>query len=68
MEKRSYHYEVCSDHGAALVMFGIRSDSGVCIRHVSTDFLEMDRLARRCNRLQVSPIHLGDVVEDYCRG
>ena len=67
MERRDYHYEVCSD-GAALVRFGIRSNSGVCVRRVSSDFLEVDRLVRKCNRLQVSPIHLGDVVEDYCRG
>lgn len=68
MENRNYQYEVWSDGGTAPVMFGIRSGSGVCIRRVSSDFLEVDRLVRKCNRLQVSPVHLVDVVEDYCRG
>lgn len=62
-----YHYEICCDKTAEL-MFGIRSGSGVEVRRISTDFGEMNRLVGRCNRLQVSPVHLLDIVEDFQRG
>ncbi len=38
------------------------------VRDVTCDRPALERLAETCNRLQLSPIHLHEVVEDFLIG
>ena len=50
--------------GKTAVTFGI-SYGTVSIDDVSTDRVEMMNLIDKCNRLELSPTHLFEVVEDF---
>ena len=66
---RNHHmqYRVFLDEASRPQMYGIRGRDGVCIRRISTDFQEVNRLAECCNSAGLSPVHLADVVEDFRR-
>lgn len=67
MKETRAHFEVFQEGGDLPVMFGIRVPGGVCARRISSDYNEVDRLARMCNRNELSPVHLDDVVNDFRR-
>ena len=50
--------------GKTAVTFGI-SCGTILIEDVSTDRVEMMDLIDKCNRLELSPAHLFEVVEDF---
>ena len=50
--------------GKTAVTFGI-SCGTVSIDDVSTDRVEMVNFIDKCNRLELSPTHLFEVVEDF---
>ncbi|BDF71105.1 hypothetical protein CE91St41_16680 [Oscillospiraceae bacterium] len=68
MRERNMTYHVFLDDSAAPPMYGIRCEEGPCARRLSTDYQEVSRLAGRCNSAGLSPLHLGDVAEDFRRG
>ena len=67
MEKSNAMYRVYLDHSVKPQMYGIRSRNGIRVGRISTDFQEVNRLAECCNSAGLSPVHLADVVEDFCR-
>ena len=67
MKENRMLYHVCIDDAATPHMYGIQSIDGMCIRRISTDFQEVNRLAECCNSAEVSTVHLADVVEDFRR-
>ena len=50
--------------GKTAVTFGISCET-VSIDDISTNEMEIKDLVDKCNRLELSPIHLYDVVEDF---
>lgn len=58
-------YSVVEDQAIEPAMFGLASTNGECFRRLTTDFSEMESLAQICNRLQPSPIHFYDIIEDF---
>lgn len=60
-------YEVYLDDAAFPPMYGIRSGDGVCACLLSPDYQKVSALARQCTCGGLSPIHLADVAEDFCR-
>ena len=67
MAARNYRYRVIQEQKRETVMFGIQSDCGARVNHISTDYQEVLRLSQACNRFQLSPIHLAEVVDDFCK-
>ena len=60
-------YRVYLDRTVAPPMFGIESTKGIRSRRLSTDYRAVYQLVQQCNIHELSPIHLYDVVEDFCR-
>lgn len=58
-------YRVVEDHTTTPTMFGLAAPGGYCMQRISTDSSEMERLAQTLNRLQLSPIHFYEIVEDF---
>ncbi len=60
--------QVLDQNGEAHTVYGIELwEDGVCVRAVSDVFFARERAAEfvsLCNRLQLSAIHLEDVIED----
>ncbi len=59
-----------SDDGDSYISFGViaESDKGKIIASVldlSTERSEVERLISLCNELELDPIHLNDVAEDF---
>lgn len=65
MKTREINFRVCMDEGRVPPMFGITCKSGERALHLSTDFMEVDRLVRACNRHKLSVEHFWDVIEDF---
>ena len=47
------------------LVYGIRYDDEYCVRDVSSDKAAIERLISDCNKYDLDPIHLRDVVEDF---
>ncbi len=47
------------------VAYGIRYNSEYCIDDVSADKEAVKRLVANCNKYELDPVHLRDVVEDF---
>lgn len=44
---------------------GTQIDPYMSIKGISSDWVAITRLAEQCQRLQLDPIHLLDVIEDF---
>ena len=55
---------VCNEDGEVAESYGITSKNKI-IKDVSTDKNKMMELIKRCNELDVSEIHIKDIVEDF---
>lgn len=64
----SANYHVFLEGDKTPPMYGIESGDGIRACRISTDFLEVSRLAEWYGRAGLSSVHLCDAVEDYCRG
>ena len=60
-------YEIIEDRSIEPLMFGLQTLGGEQLRRLTTDYAEIERLARMCNELQLSPIHFYDVLDDFRR-
>lgn len=67
MKRSNSRFQVCQDLEAVPPMFGIRCADGTHAMRISTDYQEVYRLTQKCNRLELSPLHLLDVVSDFRR-
>ena len=70
----SYFYEavresLTSDELGVYVSYGIsvslNGQTVAFVSDVSPDGADVERLVERCNREQLDPIHLNDVIEDH---
>ena len=52
----SAYADADSDHTTTIIAW---------IRDITSDKQKLAELVRQCNRLELSPIHLNDVVEDF---
>ena len=66
MEERRENYRICQDCTVQPMMCGIVSEDGPCVRYISTDSWEVEQLVEKCNRYQLSVLHLADIVADFC--
>lgn len=68
-----YQYQLTASESAAeenkKVTYGISvtDKNGICdkIEDISPDKAEMEKLVSLCNELQLDPIHLEDIVDDF---
>ena len=67
MRQNHMMYRVFLDKASRPQMYGIRGRHGVCVKRISTDFYEVNRLVECCNSAGLSPLHLADVVDDFRR-
>lgn len=67
MKMRDMNFRVCIDEGSVPTTYGVASRSGERASRLSTDFGEVDKLVRACNRNRLSMEHFWDVVEDFRR-
>lgn len=67
MERITSRFQVCQDLDSVPPMFGIHGPDGTHAPRISTDYQEVYRLAQICNRLELSTLHLLDVVTDFRR-
>ena len=51
--------------GEEYVVYGIRYNDEYCFEDISTNRKAVKELADNCNKFSLSPIHLGDVIEDF---
>lgn len=51
--------------GNEYVAYGIIHNGGKCVREICVVKAEVEELIKLCNRLQLSPLHLEDVTEDF---
>lgn len=49
-------------------MYGIAGEGVAVIHWLSAQYQAVEHLARVCNRLGLSYLHLGDVAEDFRKG
>ncbi len=51
------------------ISYGIAAPKGdYCFKDISRDKDEVENLISLCNELQLSPLHLRDVVDDFLEG
>lgn len=58
-------FEVCAEEGEVPVLFGVSCCDGQRAPRLSSDYAEVARLVRMLNRNRLSPVHFGDVMEDF---
>lgn len=63
------HYTIISEHfkseEATYTSYGIASPDGTVIHDITTDGISLARFTDKLNRLELSPVHLHDAVEDF---
>lgn len=60
------HINYTSDDHIDYIGYGIRdNDSDLLINDITTDKKKLEELVDTMNRLQVSPIHVRDIIEDF---
>ena len=59
------NFQICVDQSAVPTMYGVACASGERADHLSTDFMEVDRLVRALNRNKLSTVHFWEAVEDF---
>ena len=72
----TFYYKCISGTYEEVQTFGIallakNENCSVLIKAIpdlSTDQMEVEKLAGLCNKLQLDPIHLDDVVDDFLTG
>lgn len=67
MDRSDARFRVCKDLDSVPPMFGIFCADGTRAPRISTDYQEVYRLVQTCNQLELSPLHLLDVVSDFRR-
>lgn len=67
MKNSKSMFQVCVDETVTPAMFGVSCASGERAARLSSDFAEVDRLVRACNRNRLSMAHFRDVIEDFRR-
>lgn len=65
MASDTMYYEVFLDRTAMPPMYGIRYGDAVSVGRLSTDFAEVDRVARLCNEGKLNTVHLRDIADDF---
>jgi len=71
-ERSSAEYELLTTEktmdGTTYFCYGIRlsyAGTEVCVEDISLDKTAVMELVEKCNRLQLSPIHFREVLEDF---
>ena len=71
-ESRCAHYEVVTStktlDGLPYVCYGIAmtyAGATVTVEDISLNRAEVEALSERCNRLELSPLHFKEVLEDF---
>lgn len=67
MREYQVSYRVVVDEFAEPIMYGIAAENHSRVQWLSTNYQEVDRLARTCNRGGLSYLHFCDVIEDFRR-
>ncbi len=67
MESIAEHFQTYLDDSTVPPMFGIEHSSGARVPGFTTDAAEAARQSELYNQLDLDPVHLPDVVEDFCR-
>lgn len=67
MESIAEHFQTYLDDRTVPPMFGIEHSGGARVPGFTTDAAEAARLSELYNQLDLDPVHLPDVVEDFCR-
>ena len=68
MGKCCVNYRVVTDRSCIPAMYGIAGEGVAVIHWLSAQYQAVEHLARVCNRLGLSYLHLGDVAEDFRKG
>ena len=74
-----YHYRICTDRiadedGTTVMVYGIEvypdasARPTLVMRDLFTRRKQAEELVSLCNRLELDPIHLADVIEDALAG
>lgn len=67
----SLNENTIASYGIAAYVDSSENDS-LCIinsvRNITCDIMSIEKLTDMCNRLELSPIHLNDVIEDFLIG